>query len=84
MALTRDFKETVVARVKSDPAFAQALLNEAVKLSLHGEPDAAKLVLRDPVHATVGFETLARGLHKSSQRVHRMLSSYGRSCVNRM
>ena len=32
MALTRDFKETVVARVQTDPAFAQALLDEAVTL----------------------------------------------------
>jgi hypothetical protein len=30
MALTRDFKETVAARLQDDPAFAQALLDEAV------------------------------------------------------
>ncbi|MCC7042105.1 MAG: transcriptional regulator, partial [Burkholderiales bacterium] len=30
MALTRDFKETVAARVQNDPAFAQALLDEAI------------------------------------------------------
>jgi hypothetical protein len=46
MALTRNFKETVIARVKSDPAFAQALLDEALTLMLNGEPDTAKLVLR--------------------------------------
>ena len=28
MALTRDFKQTVVERVERDPAFAQALLDE--------------------------------------------------------
>jgi len=32
MALTRDFKDTVVARVQSDPEFARALLDEAVTL----------------------------------------------------
>lgn len=32
MALTRDFKSTVVARVQSDPAVAQALLDEAITL----------------------------------------------------
>ncbi len=32
MALTRDFKETVAARVQNDPAFAQALLDEAITL----------------------------------------------------
>ena len=29
MALTRDFKDTVAARLQSDPAFGQALLDEA-------------------------------------------------------
>ena len=77
MALTRDFKETVVARVKSDPAFAQALLDEAVNLFLNGEPDIARLVLRDLVNATVGFEGLAMDIHKSSKSVHRMLSRSG-------
>ena len=77
MALTRDFKETVVARVKSDPAFAQALLDEAVNLFLNGEPGTARLVLRDLVNATVGFETLATDIHKSSKSVHRMLSASG-------
>ena len=38
MALTRDFKKTVVARVERDPAFAKALLDEAATLFLSGEP----------------------------------------------
>lgn len=32
MALTRDFKDTVAARVQTDPAFAQALLDEAMEI----------------------------------------------------
>ncbi|EQD75051.1 transcriptional regulator, partial [mine drainage metagenome] len=51
MALTRDFKETVTARVHDDPAFAQALLDEAITLFVNGEPDSAKLILRDLVNA---------------------------------
>ena len=47
MALTRDFKETVAARVQKDPAFAQALLDEAITLFVNGEPEPAKLILRD-------------------------------------
>lgn len=77
MALTRDFKETVVARVKSDPAFAQALLDEALTLLLNGEPEEAKLILRDLVNATIGFEGLAEELHKPSKSLHRMLSRSG-------
>lgn len=77
MALTRDFKETVVARVKNDPAFARALLNEAVMLFLDGEAETSKLILRDLVNATIGFEALAAGVHKPSKSLHRMLSKSG-------
>ena len=56
MALTRDFKKTVVARVEQDPAFARALLDEAATLFLSGEPETVRLILRDLVNATLGFE----------------------------
>jgi hypothetical protein len=59
MKLTRDFKETVNERVQRDPAFAAALLDEAVSLFLNGEPETARLILRDLVNATIGFEELA-------------------------
>ncbi len=77
MALTREFKETVAARVQSDPEFAQALLDEAVALFVNGEPDTAKLILRDLVNATVGFESLAEEIHKPAKSLHRMLSHSG-------
>ncbi len=77
MALTRDFKETVAARVRNDPAFAQALLDEAITLFVNGEPESAKLILRDLVNATVGFEALADEIHKPAKGLHRMLSKSG-------
>ena len=77
MALTRDFKDTVLARVQADPAFARALLDEAVTLFLNGDPDTAKLILRDLVNATVGFEELAVAVAKPPKSVHRMLSAAG-------
>lgn len=55
MALTRDSKQTVVERVERDPAFAQALLDEAATLLLNGEPETARLILRDLVNATIGL-----------------------------
>ena len=55
MALTRNFKQTVVARVESDPAFSKALLDEAATLFLSGEPETARLILRDLVNATIGL-----------------------------
>ena len=82
MTLTRDFKDTVVARVQKDPAFAQAMLDEAVTLFFNGEPDTAKLILRDLVNATVGFESLAQDIHKPTKSLHRMLSKSGNPTMN--
>jgi len=77
MALTRDFKDTVAARLQSDPAFAQALLDEAITLFVNGDPESAKLILRDLINATVGFEALADEIHKPAKSLHRMLSRSG-------
>ena len=62
----------MVARVKKDPDFAKALLDEAATLFLNGDPDTAKLILRDLVNATIGFEQLAHSIEKPSKSLHRM------------
>ena len=49
----------MAARVARDPAFARAMLDEAATLFLNGEPGTARMMLRDLVNATVGFEQLA-------------------------
>jgi hypothetical protein len=53
MAPTRSFKHTIVDRVKRDPAFAKALLDEATTLLRNGEPHTARVILRDFVNATL-------------------------------
>ena len=77
MALTRDFKQTVTDRVRRDPTFAQALLDEAATLFLNGEPAPARMILRDLVNATIGFEKLAVKTDMPSKSLHRMLSARG-------
>ena len=47
MTLTRNFKQTAIERIERDPAFAQALLDEAATLFLNGEPQTVRLILRD-------------------------------------
>ena len=84
MALTRDFKETVVARLERDPAFAKALLDEAATLFLNGEADIAKAILRDLVNATLGFEQLAVSVEKPPKSLHRMLSPSGNPTMNNL
>ncbi len=47
MALTRDFKETIRARVKRDPGFRKALLREGIEKFLSGDVETGKVILRD-------------------------------------
>ncbi|WP_455233682.1 helix-turn-helix domain-containing transcriptional regulator [Geopseudomonas aromaticivorans] len=84
MALTRSFKKTVAERAQRDPAFAQALLDEAATLFLNGEPEAARVILRDLVNATVGFEELSRETTKPSKSLHRMLSANGNPSMDNL
>ena len=84
MPLTRDFKKTVLARVQRDPAFARALLDEAATLFLNGEPETARLILRDLVNATVGFGKLAAMTDKPSKSLHRMLSREGNPSMDNL
>jgi DNA-binding phage protein len=84
MALTRDFKQTIVERVQRDPAFAKAMLDEAASLFLNGEPETARLILRDLVNATVGFEALAEMTDKPSKSLHRMLSQKGNPSMDNL
>ena len=84
MALTRDFKQTVMARVQREPAFAKALLDEAATLFLNGEPETARLILRDLVNATMGFERLAAMTDTPSKSLHRMLSQNGNPSMDNL
>jgi hypothetical protein len=77
MALTREFKDTIAARVQRDPRFREALFTEAMNAYLGGDTSLGKSILRDLVNATIGFEELAHVLKKSSKSLHRMLAPHG-------
>jgi DNA-binding phage protein len=77
MALTRDFKQTVLARAKRDPKFRQALFTEAINAYLTGDIATGKAMLRDLINATIGFEQLALEVKKPSKSLHRMLAPRG-------
>jgi DNA-binding phage protein len=84
MALTRNFKQTVIERVERDPEFAKALLDEAATLFLSGEPETARLILRDLVNVTLGFEQLTSLTDKPSKSLHRMLSPKGNPSMDNL
>src|SRR5688572_26230263 len=77
MALTRPFKETVMARVKESAAFRDALLKEGIDALLDGELDVGKSILRDYINATIGFERLAEATGTPSKSLMRMFSPSG-------
>ncbi len=53
MALTRDFKQTVQARVQRDPDFRAHLLQEGLECLLAGDVATGKAVLRDYINAVI-------------------------------
>ena len=77
MALTRDFKETIRARVKRDPGFRKALLREGIENFLSGDVETGKIILRDFINATVGFTKLSDVTHRSAKSLMRMLGPRG-------
>ena len=77
MALTRDFKETIRARVERDPRFGRELLREGIEAMLTGDVATRKVILRDYINATVGFSVVAEATHISSKSLMRMLGPSG-------
>ena len=77
MALTRDFKETIRARVARDPKFRKELLCEGIEAMLTGDIATAKTILRDYINATVGFTELAEATRIPSKSLMRMLGPTG-------
>jgi DNA-binding phage protein len=77
MALTRDFKTTVKARVQRDPKFRKALLREAIESAIAGDVDTGKAVLRDYINATIGFPQLGAAVDIPPKSLMRMLAPAG-------
>ena len=51
MALTREYKKTVVARIQRDKKFARALYAGALNALLEGETQEGLSMLRDLIYA---------------------------------
>ena len=77
MPLTREFKETVQARLQSDRKYRKELLREGVECLLAGDLDTGKAILRDYVNATIGFDELSRRTKRPAKSLMRMLGPNG-------
>jgi DNA-binding phage protein len=77
MVLSRNFRETVQARVKRDPAFRNGMLRDAIESLLSGGVALGKEILRDFINATVGFPKLAAKTKIPVKSAHRMFGPRG-------
>jgi hypothetical protein len=77
MPLTREFKETVQARIKQDRKYRKELLREGVESLLAGDLDTGKAILRDYINATIGFEELSRVTKRPTKSLMRMFGPAG-------
>lgn len=76
--------KAIKARAARDPGFAKAMLDEAATAFLNGEPQVARLILRDLVNAAIGFEDLAAETERPRKSLHRMLSEHGNPSMDNL
>ncbi len=67
MALTQDHDEFIVERMRKDSEFARLSFDKVVELIVDGEPETARVILRNLVNATIGFEELAKRTEKNRE-----------------
>ena len=75
MAPTRDVTETIRERIRSDPAVADAMLEQIVECLHAGEVNVGRILLLDYVHAVMGFEQLSRLTGQPSDSLEHMLET---------
>lgn len=76
-ALTGSVRELIDGYIASDPAFREALIQEAIEAMLAGDVDTGKTILRDYIKATDGFEKLGRAIGTPPKSLIRMFGPRG-------
>lgn len=77
MPLTRDFKDTIKARLDADPGYRWALLEEAIDLLLAGDVGTGRAILRDYINGTIGFRPLSEETEIPEKSLMRMFGEDG-------
>ena len=76
-SLTGNVRELIDGYIASDPAFREALIQEAVEAMLAGDVETGKTILRDYIKATDGFEKLGRAIGTPPKSLIRMFGPRG-------
>jgi DNA-binding phage protein len=77
MAITREFRATLLERAQKDAEFRQAMLKEGIDALLAGDLETGKAMLRDYINAAVGFGRLAEVTHIPAKSLMRMFGPKG-------
>lgn len=80
MALTREFKDTVV-ELCANPDYRKALLLEALEVYAEGDMPTGNLLLRDYLNGTASFPYAEKRLDKKEASLRRMLSAKGNPSI---
>ena len=83
MALTREFKETVM-ELCEDPEYRKSLLLEALEFYLEGDIPVGNALLRDYLNGTQAFEEVAQKLQMKEPGVRRMVSPKGNATAKNL
>ena len=75
--LTGSVRELIDGYIASDPAFREALIQEAIEAMLGGDVETGKTILGDYIKATQGFEKLGRAIGTPSKSLIRMFGPRG-------
>ena len=77
MPLTRDYRETFLARARRDPKFRTLMLASGVRCLLTGEVVVAKLALRDYIEVTIGYDKLGELTNTPPESLSHMFGKKG-------
>lgn len=83
MALTREFKDTVLELCK-DPEYRKGLLLESLESYLEGDVIVGNSLLRDYLNGTQAFEEVARSLQMQEAGLRRMVSPKGNATAKNL
>ena len=77
MAITREFRATLLERAQKDAEFRKAILKEGIDALLAGDLETGKAMLRDYINMAVGFGRLAEAAHIPAKSLMRMFGPKG-------
>lgn len=83
MALTREFKDTVMELCK-DPEYRKGLLLEALESYLEGDIVVGNSLLRDYLNGTQAFGEVAKEMQMQEAGLRRMVSANGNATAKNL